>query len=89
MSRDLLIKLTALDFMAVDLALYLNTHPCDDEALKKYNEIVCKANELRTEYQNEFGPLYSFRSLNNGSWDWIDDPWPWQSNFLSEARRGK
>lgn len=83
MNREqLLCELTALDFVAVDLQLYLNTHPCDNDALRKYNQIVTKANGLRTEYEKACGPLYSFRSVNNGSWDWIDDPWPWQCNFI-------
>ncbi len=30
---DLLRELTALDFVAVDLNLYLNTHPMDCEAI--------------------------------------------------------
>ena len=35
---EILRKLTALDFIAVDLALFLDTHPDDREALDKYNE---------------------------------------------------
>ena len=80
--EQILCELTALDFMAVDLQLYLNTHPCDNEALKKYNQIVTKADCFRTEYEKAYGPLYSFRSVNNGAWNWIDDPWPWQCNFI-------
>ena len=79
MNRDeLLAALSALDFMAVDLHLYMDTHPEDDTALMMYNEIVTKANELRIEFEKLHGPLYSYRSLNCNDWRWDDDPWPWQ-----------
>ena len=35
MDRDMILQsLTALDFMAVDLGLYLNTHPNNKEAIE-------------------------------------------------------
>ena len=73
--------LTALDFFLVDLQLYLNTHPTDREALAKYNAVVAEANALRQEYEKMFGPLTSFRSASKYPWQWIEDPWPWQSQF--------
>ena len=78
---DLLKKLMALDFVAVDLALFLNTHPDDCEALAKYNETLAEANTLRSEYEECFGPLYSFRSMSDYPWQWMEDPWPWQYSF--------
>ena len=82
MDRDqLLCNLTALDFMAVDLHLYLNTHPNDTEAITKYNQILTKADVLRKEYEKVCGPLSSFRSPSRAPWEWVDDPWPWQNSF--------
>ena len=86
--EQLLCELTALDFMAVDLHLYLDTHPHDREALDKYNQIVGKANKLRAEYENEVGPLFSYRSMSDSPWEWIEDPWPWQSSFNFRLSRG-
>ena len=34
--EELLSSLTQLDFMAVDLGLYLNTHPDDTEAIRSF-----------------------------------------------------
>lgn len=79
--EDMLKELTALDFYAVDLALFLDTHPSDREALNKYNAVVEEANTLRREYEKLFGPLTSFRSTSKAPWQWIDDPWPWQYQF--------
>lgn len=91
MERDeLLSTLTALDFMAVDLHLYLDTHPDDKEAIEKYNEIIREADSVRYEYEKEYGPLCSYRSAsNNDRFDWINSPWPWQCDFnynIKEAR---
>jgi len=81
---DLLYKLTALDFMLVDLALFLNTHPDEREAVDEYNKVVNEADRIRAVYENHFGPLCSYRSKNQApTWIWSDDPWPWstEGNF--------
>lgn len=70
-----------LDFVAVDLALYLDTHPNDAGALNRYNETLERADEFREQYQRLCGPLYSFRSFNRDGWKWYKDPWPWQYSF--------
>jgi len=83
-NRDELLKrLTALDFMALDLALYLNTHPHCAEGIEKYNEAVTEADKCRQLFEINFGPLCSFRSVSKKAWSWINNPWPWQtqSNF--------
>ncbi len=82
MDRDAILReLTALDFMLVDLQLFLDTHPDDTEALNRYNAILAQANTLREQYESICGPLYSFRSFNRCSWEWFRDPWPWQYSF--------
>ena len=86
MNRDeLLNELMALDFMAVDLQLFMDTHPRDCQAREKYNAILHKAHEYREQYQKLCGPMYSFRSLSRDG-DWIDDPWPWQYSFNTKLR---
>ena len=88
-SREtLLSKLTALDFMAVDLGLYLNIHSDDSEAIKEYNNIIEAANIVRMKYEEMYGPLTSFRSyaMDTCNWQWKDNPWPWENcfNYLIE-----
>ncbi len=76
MDRDAILReLMALDFMAVDLALFLDTHPGDTDALNEYNRIVEHADEFRVQYERLCGPLCSFR-YNPGCWKWYKDPWP-------------
>ena len=80
----LLEKITQLDFAAVDLGLYLNTHPQDTCAMNLYDTIIAKADECRTKYEKNYGPLCSFRSKSHDNkWCWIDNPWPWSSKFNS------
>jgi spore coat protein JB len=81
MSRDELLKrLSALDFYAIDLHLYLNTHPNDCDAINKYNAVVTEAGDLRKQFENAYGPL-SMRTPSRCPWQWIENPWPWQYQF--------
>ena len=79
----LLQELTTLDFMAVDLALFLDTHPMDMEAIAEYNRVIKDADEVRMKYEEIAGPLCSYRSMNPNDeyWAWKDNPWPWGKDF--------
>lgn len=83
MNREkLLSQLTALDFMAVDLSLYLNTHQNEKQVIDKYNCVIKEASMLREEYERLYGPLCSYRSMApKDMWTWIDNPWPWEYCF--------
>lgn len=84
MTREELLKsLMELDFMAVDIGLFLNTHPNDSVMIQEYNKIITAAQILREKFENMYGPLCSFRSYAQKGWEWIDNPWPWQkeANF--------
>ncbi len=82
-SREALLKkISILDFMAVDLHLFLDTHPNDKEVIEKYNNIIQEADSLRYEFEEMYGPLCSFRSISSeNEFKWIDCPWPWQKDF--------
>ena len=85
MNRDALLReITIVDFMALDLHLYLNTHPCDTEALEMYNDCTTRSHKLRKEYEEVFGPLIAFRSHGQSGWLWNREPWPWEEKFNFE-----
>ena len=89
MSRDeLLRKITALDFFIIDIHLYLNTHPEDSEAIEMYNNRVVEVRQLRDEYNKRFGMLLANNSVSSTTWQWIDNPWPWQKAFNFEVSEG-
>lgn len=71
-------EIMALDFALIDLKLYLNTHPDCTSSIELYNSIVDKRKVLFETYQSLYGPLIAETySGSEGSWDWIDNPWPW------------
>ena len=57
--EELLKSLMELDFIAVDLGLFLNTHPDDSDAIAAYNQVITAADTVRMKYEETFGPLGS------------------------------
>lgn len=75
----LLNKIMEYDFAVLDLGLYLDIHPDDEEILKKHQQYVNEGNYLKREYESKYGPLTSDSQFHNtNSWDWIKAPWPWE-----------
>ncbi len=74
--RDMLNKIMALNFAINDLALYLDTHPTDNNAIRMHCEYSEKQIVLTEEYQKLYGPLTI--NFTSNTWDWIDEPWPWE-----------
>jgi spore coat protein JB len=76
---SLLEEIQAVDFVIVELNLYLDTHPQDFEAIKQFNEMTLKSMELKRSFEQQFGPLMNFgRSFSGYPWSWNETPWPWQ-----------
>lgn len=71
-------KLSSYDFAAHELHMYLDTHPNDTSAESALAFYEKRANELRSEYEEKFGPL-SADSAEGSRWAWISDPWPWDT----------
>ena len=83
MERELMLqKIMELDFIAVDLGLYLNTHPAESRAIEAYNQVIEAVDALRLKFEAAYGPLCSFRSYaaDTKNWQWINNPWPWQQD---------
>lgn len=73
-----LAELQALEFVLVELALYLDTHQGDAEAFELYRQYACLEKEGREKYEAAFGPLYRSSTAMAKCWGaWIQDPWPW------------
>ncbi len=65
-------------FTAVELNLYLDTHPTDAKALEMYQSIVDKLKDLTEKYEYNYGPLTAKGTNSGDHWTWIDGPWPWE-----------
>jgi spore coat protein JB len=74
--QQMLMQIRELKFSVNDLALYLDTHPCDKRAIRLHNEYSNQLRNLTDEYQRKFGPLTIECPCNK--WRWIDLPWPWE-----------
>ena len=74
--EKLLKKIMDLDFAIHDLSLYLDTHPNCRTTIEKRDRYVTEYNELKKIYEEKFGPLTIYTTMNE--WAWIDEPWPWE-----------
>lgn len=83
---ELLKQISTSQFMKIDLSLYLNTHPSDKEAIKKYNYYVMLCKGLKDTYEENYGMITQLELSNQDSWEWINEPWPWdvEANFKIE-----
>ncbi|MCL2752332.1 MAG: spore coat protein CotJB [Firmicutes bacterium] len=79
MTKDeMLVKIAEVGFSALDLQLFLDTHPYNAEAIARYNTAAAESKKLKEAYEQTYGPLDGFRSSSDPAYfSWIDDPWPW------------
>jgi spore coat protein JB len=76
---ELFKKIHELEFAAVDLNLFLDTHPSNQQALMDYNRIAAELIQLKKMYEMQNGPLTNFGcSPSQYPWKWVDEPWPWE-----------
>lgn len=68
----------ALCFVVVDMELYLDTHPCDAEALAYYKEAVENYKNAKKQFEEAYGPLVATSSKDCDRWAWADMPLPWE-----------
>lgn len=71
-------ELQALEFVLVELGLYLDTHPTDQEAFALFQEYAALEQEGKKRYEAEYGPLTSAASAQGKTFEWIHGPWPWE-----------
>ncbi len=79
MSCDQLLSLIyQASFAMDDVTLFLDTHPCDRNALNYYHYVVNLRKEAMKAYQCQCGPLMIDSVESGNNWNWIDDKWPWE-----------
>ena len=71
-------ELMAIDFVAHELALYLDTHSCDAEAFDLYQTFLALQKEARERYVKKYGPVQQADQLGMARYAWLDAPWPWE-----------
>lgn len=71
-------ELQALGFALHELALYLDTHRDDKEALEMYRKYQQIYHDAMTEYEKNHCAIAHGIPSRSGTYDWLDDPWPWE-----------
>ena len=77
-------QLQTIAFAIQELALYLDTHREDTEALDLYRSFQKMYEEESRAYEEKCGPL-THKNVGNGPYQWLDDPWPWEYAFNREG----
>lgn len=73
-------RISANQFAAWELHIYLDTHPGDCEAAAKLEEYRKTAAELTAQYEAAYGPINETPNTAN-RWAWIASPWPWETDW--------
>ena len=71
-------------FAIQELALYLDTHRDDKEALELYQAYQKMYHDAAKEYSQMCQPL-THHEPTTGAYRWLDDPWPWEYCANKEA----
>lgn len=77
--ENMLHDIGVIDFVTVEMALYLDTHPMDREALEYFSHYMRMKNQLMRDYAVKYGPLsLSVADTCNKEWKWALQPMPWE-----------
>ena len=79
-NRDTLLqRIRAYDFAIVEMNLFLDTHPTDEQALCLFHMYQEKREQLISAYEASFGPyINTVNDVKGDTFTWISDPWPWE-----------
>lgn len=78
--EKLLHDIGILDFVVIELNLYLDTHSNDRNAMEYFNHYNRMSNQAKKEYSEKFGPLTIAQvdTSGCGDWVWASLPMPWE-----------
>lgn len=75
--QNALNELQALEFVILELGLYLDTHQNDAEAFALFREYVELEHKAKEAYEANYGPLMLGSAARDSKFTWLRDPWPW------------
>ena len=77
--NKLLHEINILSFTVIELTLFLDTHPCNQEAMRHFDYYNRLKKEKYEEYNNMYGPLTLNQAKGrNQEFQWTMQPWPWE-----------
>jgi spore coat protein JB len=72
-----LAELQALEFVVLELNIYLDTHKDDAEAFKLFQQFSAMEKAAKAAYESKYGPITKEGAAASDSYKWLNDPWPW------------
>jgi len=80
--RRLLNDIGKADFVMIELNLYLDTHPYDQQAMETLKQYAMLKNKLMKEFTEKYGPLViSCTDMDSREWKWATQDWPWEGGY--------
>ena len=76
--EQMLKDISIVDFVLVDLMLYLDTHPNDRNAMEYFNHYNRIKNRMAREFSMKYYPLTMDMAESNKEWRWGMAPLPWE-----------
>lgn len=76
--EQILHDIGVVDFVLVDLMLYLDTHPYDCKAMEYFNHYSRIKNQMSREFSQKYYPLTKDMAESNREWRWGMAPLPWE-----------
>ncbi len=76
--NELQTRICEVQFVCIELNLYLDTHPADEDARSDYYHYSLVLNELIEEYETQYGPLLGFGHSATDVGCWVCSAWPWE-----------
>jgi len=79
-SREVLLhRVQICDFVLQEVALFLDSHPNNQEALEHFRKYCALQKAAKDEYTQKYGPLTRADAACGDRWTWVDNPGPWEN----------
>ena len=76
--KKLLHYINVVSFAVDEAKLFLDTHPCDKEAMEYLDTYNQARNQALMEYGKYFGPLTIGEASCGSNFKWATEAWPWE-----------
>ncbi len=76
--EQMLKDISIVDFVLVELMLYLDTHPTDRSAMDYFNHYSRVKKQMEREFSQKYFPLTKDQAESNKEWRWGAAPLPWE-----------
>lgn len=74
-------EINALDFVQLELLLYLDVHTADEAARAQWSRNAKQLQKLKEQYTAQTGMIWPMQQSQDGGLPaWVEEPWPWEIN---------